>query len=250
MAAIVILPFGSSLATVSMASIALLSISVLVGAVIGDTVYLMSQEIIGVSYAFPLAMSYPILTSLFTSIFLNEELMLGRFAGAIVTVIGTVLLSREQGTDTENANQSKRPNLVGLILAFATSVLYAGSTTILQVGVAGVDPISGNFIRVLTGSVAFVPIFALARRGGMKIPSKGVAKVIAVAGLFGMAISSLFYVTAVKLVGAAVTSVLASTAPLFAVPASVICLKESLSLVGVVGVLATVIGVVLVVFTG
>ncbi len=250
MAVIVILPFGASLATLSMASILLLSVSVLVGAVIGDTVYLMSQEIIGVSYAFPLAMSYPILTNLFTSIFLHEELLLGRFAGATVTVIGTIMLSREQGVHSENSSQRKCPNLVGLTLAFATSVLYAGSTTILQVGVADVDPISGNFIRVLAGSVAFVPIFALAKRGGMQIPSKNVAKIIAVAGVFGMAISSLFYVTSVKLVGAAVTSVLASTAPLFAVPASVVCLKENLSLVGVVGILATVIGVVLVVLSG
>ncbi|TFG11172.1 DMT family transporter [Candidatus Thorarchaeota archaeon] len=250
MSVIVILPFGASLSTLTMMSVILLSLSVIVGAVIGDTVYLMSQEIIGVSYAFPLAMSYPILTNVFTSIFLNEQLILGRFTGAIVTVVGTIILSREQGSQAKVSMRNKRPNFVGLILAFLTSLFYAGSTTILQVGVTDVDPISGNFIRVLAGSVAFVPIFTWAKRGGMEIPTKGVAKAIAFAGIFGMGISSLFYVTAVKLVGAGVTSVLASTAPLFAVPASVFCLKENLTRLGVLGVLATILGVILVILSG
>jgi drug/metabolite transporter (DMT)-like permease len=48
-------------------------------------------------------------------------------------------------------------------------------------------------------------------------------------------------------VGAAIVSVIASTAPLFAVPVSVLILKEKLTSVAGIGILATIAGVVLVV---
>ncbi|MFX1561463.1 MAG: EamA family transporter, partial [Promethearchaeota archaeon] len=57
----------------------------------------------------------------------------------------------------------------------------------------------------------------------------------------------LFYVMAVAMVGAALMSVIASTAPLFAVPVSILILKERVTRIAGVGILATIIGVVLVV---
>jgi len=230
-----------------LSAVAILGTSVILGAVIGDTIYLWSQERIGVSYAFPIAMSFPIMTYFLTVVFLGEAPVLSRLAGAIIAVVGVILISNE-----ENRNQKEIDGLRGLDLwgiggALMTAILYAVGTTLLQVGIEGVDPISGSFVRVLFGSIAFIPIFAIAGYQGKAAPTKQVTLRVVIAGFFGMAVGSLLYVTAVASVGAAIMSVIATTSPLFAIPVSILFLKEKLTPVAIVGILATLIGIVLVV---
>ncbi|RLI55121.1 MAG: hypothetical protein DRP09_10795 [Candidatus Thorarchaeota archaeon] len=224
----------------------ILGLSVVLGAVVGDTIYLTSQERIGVSYAFPIAMSFPILTYFLTIFFLGEPPVLVRLLGAVVAVIGVVILSQQQNKD-EDTSQPVPRDLLGIGLAIMTAILYAVGTTLLQVGIADVDPIGGSFIRVTIGSIAFVPMFLIARHHGMALPSRRATGRVAIAGFFGMAIGSVLYVIAVASVGAAIMSVIASTAPVFAVPVSVFFLKEKLTRVAVLGVVLTLVGIVLVV---
>ncbi len=247
MAVLALALFGSSVFSIPLETTILLALSISLGAVIGDTAYLISQERIGVSYAFPIAMSFPILTHIFTIVFLGESFIPSRFIGAFVVVAGIILLSREQSIIDPETELEAHFDLLGILLALLTSLLYAIGTTILQVGVTDVDPISGNFIRILSGSILFIPMVILAHRKGMPFPTIKTTKLIAIAGFFGMGIGSLLYVVAVKYVGAAVMSVISSSAPLFAVPVSVFYLKERITRLGVVGVVCTIIGVALVV---
>ncbi|TFG30900.1 EamA family transporter, partial [Candidatus Thorarchaeota archaeon] len=185
--------------------------------------------------------------------FLGEPPILSRLFGAIVAVIGVILISNEQNRHQETGDLSsqdgnnRRLDLWGIAGAVMTAVLYAVGTTLLQVGIEGVDPISGSFVRVLFGSIAFVPMVALASFNGMKVPTRRAIVRVVVAGFFGMAIGSLLFVWAVAIVGAAIMSVLSSTAPLFAIPVSIFILKEKLTRVAVLGIALTMIGIVLVV---
>ncbi len=236
-----------------LATVAILGISVTLGAVIGDTIYLWSQERIGVSYAFPIAMSFPIMTYFLTIVFLGETLILSRLAGAIIAVIGVILISNEQNRNQVSVDENeeeptrRRLDLWGLAGALMTAVLYATGTTLLQVGIEGVDPISGSFVRIVFGSIAFVPMFAVARHQGMTWPTRKATTRVIIAGFFGMAVGSLLYVSAVAMVGAAIMSVIASVAPLFAIPVSVFVLKEKLTPLALIGVFLTLTGIVLVV---
>ncbi len=233
---------------IPIASVLFLTGSVLIGAVLGDTIYLISQERIGVSYAFPIAMSSPILTYILTVWLLGEPLLLVRLTGAVIAVVGVSLLSIEQNNSANTATtHMHRVDLLGTLLAVLTALFYASGTVMLQVGVTDIDPIAGNFVRVLVGSCAFVPITTLAVLRGLPFPTRHATLLVAIAGFFGMGIGSIMYVLAVKLAGAAITSVVGSTAPLFALPVSVLFLKERVTLLTVVGVLATIIGVVMVV---
>lgn len=247
MSLMMLLPFVESPLAVPFLQFWLLSVSVLLGAVVGDTIYLVSQERIGVAYAFPIAMSFPVLTYVLTIVFLGDPLIITRFAGIIIAVLGIAVLSREQASDSEEDCSRKAWDVIGTGLAVLTSILYAVMTVILQVGVVDVDPITANFIRVAVGSASFVPIMGLVYMHGMPLPTIQTTKYVALAGLFGMAIGSLLYVTAIKLAGAAITAVLSSTAPLFAVPISVFLLKERMTRTAAIGTIATIIGVVLVI---
>ncbi|MDF1539071.1 MAG: DMT family transporter [Candidatus Thorarchaeota archaeon] len=242
-----VLPLGIAPFAVPIESTLLLITSVVLGAVVGDTVYLISQERIGVSYAFPISMSFPILTYFLTIAFLGEPLILSRLVGVVLAVSGIVLLSREQKQQEEEKEQSHKFDWIGVSLAIVTAVLYAVGTTVLQVGVTDVEPVAATFIRAVFGSIAFAPMVAILVHQGMPSPTRRATKVVAIAGFFGMALGSILYVSAVKYAGAAITSVLASTAPLWAVPISIFYLKESISRVAAIGILATIAGVILVV---
>ena len=247
MSLLIFLSIGASPLSLSYDTIFLLSLSVILGAVIGDTIYLISQERIGVSYAFPISMSYPILTYFFTVFFLSEPPLPVRFLGFIFAVFGVILISREQQNEPNAAGDIDKADFLGIFLAIMTSILYAAGTTILQVGVQDIDPVTGNFVRVLVGSFAFVPLISVAIHQGMSLPTKRAMKIVGIAGFFGMGIGSLLYVAAVKYAGAAVMSVISSTAPLFAVPISVFYLKERLTKKAVMGITLTLVGIILVV---
>ncbi len=246
MSALVILPIHSEPFYIPQEALAYLVVSVILGAVLGDFFYLTAQERIGVSYAFPIAMSYPIFTYLLAIAVGLEEPLLSRSAGILLAVIGVILISKEQGHDEEHTVK-RRLDTVGIGLALLVAVLYALGTILLQVGVEDISPIHGNFVRVAFGSVAFIPVFLVAKRHGMPTPPQRAVKIIAVAGLFGMGLGSLLYVSTVKFVGAAVTSVIGSLAPLFALPISIIFLKERITRVAVIGVAVTIAGVILVI---
>jgi DME family drug/metabolite transporter len=238
---------GLGAAVLPTTAVFLLSSSVILGAVIGDTVYLWSQERIGVSYAFPISMSFPIITFFMTVGFLGEPLILSRLGGAVIAVIGVILISNEQNRKKNREDPNSKFDALGILGAIITALLYAAGTTILQVGIEGVDPIAGNLVRMIAGSIAFVPMVAVAKLSGMAWPTANSTKRVILAGFFGMAVGSLLYVVAVAMVGAAIMSVIASTAPLFAVPVSVLVLKEKVTPIAGVGILATIAGVILVV---
>ncbi|MFW9811651.1 MAG: DMT family transporter [Candidatus Thorarchaeota archaeon] len=238
---------GLASAFLPMTTILLLGTSVILGAVIGDTVYLWSQERIGVSVAFPIAMSFPIITFFMAVAFLSEPLNLSRLAGAGIAVVGVIMISHEQNRQQNEHEVLNKYDILGLLGSIATAFLYAIGTIVLQVGIEGVDPIGGNLVRMIVGSIAFVPMVIVARTKGMSYPTRRATKLVIIAGFCGMAVGSLFYVAAVAMIGATIMSVIASSAPLFAVPVSVLFLKEKVTLLSGIGILATIIGVTLVV---
>ncbi|MFX1261551.1 MAG: DMT family transporter [Promethearchaeota archaeon] len=243
---LVTIPWRPNVFTVPFESIIYLALSTSLGAVIGDTILFMSQERIGVSYSFPIAMSFPVLTYILAILILGDEVSAFRFFGTIIAVLGIILISREQNRGQEDEGDSQF-DLLGIGMALFTMVCYAVGTVFLEMGVTGVDPIDANFVRVVIGSIEFVPIYIIASQMGMPRPTRRATEIVAVAGFFGMALGSVLYVMMVKHIGAAMGSVIGSTSPLFAVPISMVFLKEHPTRLAIVGILIAILGVVLVV---
>lgn len=238
--------------TVPLASIPFLVVSIILGAGIGDLAYLTSQSRIGVSRAFPIAMIFPLITYFFSILFLNEALRISRLAGALLAVIGVTLITREQakqeeGTPIPDTKPQKSWDKIGLVLALSAALCWATATVILQIGLVGADPIDANLIRITVGSVFLLPIFLIARKRGMPKPTKRATKIVLVAGFFGMGIGSILYVSTVAITGAAVTSVIAASAPLFALPLAIFYLKEKVTPLILLGTMCAVLGIWLVI---
>ncbi|MGQ4912996.1 MAG: DMT family transporter [Candidatus Thorarchaeota archaeon] len=263
MTALVLLPFRTTPFYMPLDSLLFLVSSVTVGLVIGDLLYLTSQERIGVSYAFPITSTYPIVTYLIAMVFVEEPILVSRLLGVIVAVLGITIISRSQamvqdltGTDhdPENPDTSDPPSTprrvtdwFGIALALMAALCWATGSVLLQIGVHDVDPIDANFVRMVFGSGIFIPVFSAAVTRGMPLPSKRATGIVMAAGLLGMTLGSLLYTFTVKLIGASVASLMGSMSPLFALPISTLVLKEAYSARSIVGALMTVTGVILVI---
>ena len=231
--------------TVPLIAIPMLALSIIFGAVIGDFIYLTSQARIGVSRAFPIAMTFPLITYLATVLFFGEPLLLTRLVGVILAIVGVILISREQ-TNLEIAVDDayvKRRYRIGLALALLTPFFWTAGALITQIAIANIDPVQGNLFRVLTGSLVILPIIFFANQTGMPKPTKKATKLVLIAGFWGMGVGSIMYVTAVQLAGAAVMSVLASTAPIFALPFAAIFLKEKITPLILLGTFLSICGI-------
>jgi len=251
MAVIAYLPLRATPAPIPLDTIFVLAISVLFGAAFGDLAYLNSQNRIGVSVAFPIAHSFPVLTYILSIFLFQEVFYLSRFIGVVMAVVGIIMVSRENTAGTE-PDEIRIGGLdkVGLFLAVLTSIMLAAATLLVQVGMAGIDPIDGNLVRMFFGSLAMVPIFVIYRSRGMPLPTKSVTKVILIASLFGFSLGSLFFVASIKYAGATISAVVSSTAPLFALPLSFSHLKEHVTPGVIVGTVVAVVGVILAIIGG
>lgn len=246
MAVLVMLPFRTTPFFVPLNAIFYLAASVTIGLVIGDLAFLTAQERIGVSYAYPIATTYPIFTYIIAIFIVDEVVLWTRFIGIFLAVGGVMLISRAQAS-FQNDGESSNFDRIGFLLALFTAVCWAVGSVLLQIGVADVDPVDANFVRMIFGAGIIAPLFLGSIRRGMPKPTKRATKIVLFAAFFGMAWGSLLYTYAVKMIGAAVSSVLGSISPLFALPISIIFLKEKFSFKSILGALLTVSGVILVV---
>ena len=79
MTVLVMLPFRTTPFFVPLNAVTYLAASVTIGLVIGDIAFLTAQERVGVSYAYPIATTYPIFTYIIAIFIVDEVLLLTRF---------------------------------------------------------------------------------------------------------------------------------------------------------------------------
>jgi drug/metabolite transporter (DMT)-like permease len=168
-----------------------LAVSMILGIVAGDTVYFLSQERIGVSRAFPIAMSYPLAVYLLAALFLDEPVIIQRVLGAVLVVIGVAAIARTEKPEetSTSALADNRRMRIGVLLAFLTVCLWALSDIIFQFGLTSIGAAEANFFRMLVASVVLIPVFFIAHRGGKALPSRRITILALLTGLFSIALS-------------------------------------------------------------
>jgi drug/metabolite transporter (DMT)-like permease len=217
--------------------------SVGVGGGIGDTFYVRSLTRIGVSRAFPVASIYPAITLILGMIFLREQPSLTIVLGLALVVGGILLIGRRKTIDLA----SKAIDSAGLSFALIAALAWALSYTLLGPGMEGLDSIMVASFR--TPALALVLFGIVAMRGTfpkLKALTRRDWVILVVGGIIGWGLGSMLFLLSVQLVGPTRAAILTSTAPLFALPMSVIFLKEEVNRLVLVGTAITVLGVILV----
>jgi drug/metabolite transporter (DMT)-like permease len=114
-------------------------------------------------------------------------------------------------------------------------------------GMEGLDSIMVASFR--TPALALVLFGIVAMRGTfpkLKALTRRDWVILVVGGIIGWGLGSMLFLLSVQLVGPTRAAILTSTAPLFALPMSVIFLKEEVNRMVLVGTAITVLGVILV----
>jgi len=134
----------------------------------------------------------------------------------------------------------------GEIAALLTALCWSGSSLVFSAATARVGPALVNISRLL---LAFAYLLILLVLLG-ESPSLSMSQTIflGVSGIVGLAIGDSFLFRAYSHIGPRLSMLVMSIAPAFAALLAYVFLNEHISLLGILGIVVTVLGVVLVVY--
>jgi drug/metabolite transporter (DMT)-like permease len=141
------------------------------------------------------------------------------------------------------------PTLTGYVLLVLVGVFWTIATLWLAAAKGNLHAVAAGSIRTPAGAVALMGFALAAQRPQLAAPFRNRMHIgaIAAAGLLGTAFGSLMYVYSVTELGAARAAVFSATAPLMALPLSILFLKERMTVRIGIGTVVCVLGVVLLV---
>ena len=224
--------------TLSMASFALLAVSIVLAIAIGDTIFFESAQRIGLGRAMTISMSYPMVAASLAALLLGERLTAPIVVGGLLTLAGLALIvmARSEAPGEPRAWR-------GVVEALLAALAWGVSVVALRVPLDEIDPVSAQAIRLPVGAlILWVTPWAL--RGVPALLRGGWPLFWRLAALACVtAVSAVMYGASVKYAGVAMATVLSSTAPLFAVPLGMVFLGERLPALALVGTAVTVLGI-------
>jgi uncharacterized membrane protein len=245
-----LLPFYGgipALATMAPSAWLWLLVSVLGLLVVGDTLYFRSMDLAGVSWAMPVASINPLWAILLASLLMGEPLTWQLLAGALLVVVGVVLVGRPARPTKDGNPVDRQARQAGLLMALVVSVLWAIGQVSLKPAAEGVHSAVINSVRQ---PLAALMLLGLTLRRGQWQALRGLNRrswaIIIAASLVGTGFGTLFFVMAIQMTGAGRTAVLTTSAPIMAIPFSMLWLRERPTPWTLFGTLLTVLGIVLV----
>jgi DME family drug/metabolite transporter len=227
--------------------LAWLVISVLGLLVIGDTLYFRAMDLAGVSWAMPVSSINPLWAVLLAALLIGEPLSWSLVLGALLVVAGIILVSRSTGGVNNGRKIEPKARRLGLLMALAASVLWAIGQVALKPGTDGVHTVVANSIRQPLGALLLlVPNLFRGQWRELRSLDRRSWGIIVLASLIGTGLGTFLFIIAIQMSGAGRTAILASTAPLMAVPFSMMWMGERPTRLTFAGTLLTTFGIALV----
>jgi len=218
---------------------------------IGDTLYIKCLALLDASMAFPISQcAFVVLASLAAILLLNEPFTWVTMAGGLLVVYGIYLIVSVEEKVSGPNTPPNRADKKGVAIALLSAVIWTASTVALKAGAEGIDPILVAAIRISVSAVVLSIVALPQRRKRFTvIKAQGLRGIslIAAAGVSTYGVAAVGYVSALQMIGAGKTVLLTTSAPLFALPFSIVILRERPTRSTIWGILVSVAGVCLVV---
>lgn len=229
---------------------AFLGASGLIGFVIGDYFLLHAYSLVGSRMAMLLlSLSVP-LTALGALALFGERPGNWALAGIALCVTGislTVMAGRTGAAASENG-RPRSAYRKGIVFGILSAVAMAGATLLTKSGAAGVDPVSGTQIRIISALFGFI-LFALftGKTGEVTaaLRHRTGLPLIALGGLFGPFIGVGFLLFALQHAEAGVVSTLSSLTPVLIIPPSILLFGRKVKPMEILGACFAVCGLAL-----
>ena len=236
--------FNSSLAT-----IALLSISGIVGIGLGDTAYFAALNSLGARRTLLLETLSPPIGAFLALIFISEQLTASGWCGILLTLLGIVWVISERNPASVNRRGKQASAQKGIIWAVLAAISQAIGAVISRFALlqSEISPLESTLIRLIAGTLI---VFLL-----LLVPTQTKTQptwqlswrslgIIAIAAFGSTYLGIWLQQTSLKFAPTGIAQTLLATSPLFILPI-VALMGEKISIRTVLGVLIAVGGIAL-----
>jgi len=223
-----------------------LSLSGLIGFVIGDLFLFESYTIIGSRVSMLIMTLVPPITAFLSWIMLGETLTLFNFLGMSLTLGGIAIVIVNKGTGEKMFSFTH--SLKGIFFAFIGAVGQAVGLVFSKVGMGDYSAFAATQIRIITGIIGFaivITVWKKWRNVGNAVKNKSALKRIGLGSVFGPFLGVSFSLYAVQHANAGIASTIMAIVPILIIPASLIFLHQKVTLKEIIGAVISVCGVAL-----
>ncbi len=221
-----------------------LTISGLVGFVLGDLMLFKSYTIIGSRFAMLIMAMVPPMAALFGWIMLKEKLNLLNIVGMTVTVLGIsmAILSRKGSGMRFSLKLSPK----GVLFAFGGAVGQALGLVLSKVGMKNYDPFAATQIRIIAGIFGFSVLITILKRWPKVVKALfhwPAMKGITTGAFFGPFLGVSFSLVSIVYTKAGIASTIMAIVPVLIIPPAIIIFKQKVTWIEVLGAVISIIGI-------
>ncbi|OQB80659.1 MAG: EamA-like transporter family protein [Bacteroidetes bacterium ADurb.Bin123] len=229
-----------------------LSLSGLVGFVVGDLLLFQAFVVIGARISMLIMSLSPPITALISWLMLGEILTPMNWLGMTVTLTGIVMVVLKRGEKSGQGLLRRKIvssySLKGILLALGGAAGQAAGLVLSKKGMGSYDAFASSQIRVLSGLAGFLLIILVMKRWPMvarAFRNKPAMKRIVLGSVFGPFLGVSFSLLAVQHTRAGIAATIMAIVPVLIIPPAVILFKEKVNWNEIAGAIITVGGIML-----
>ncbi len=223
-----------------------LSVSGLIGFVLGDFFLFKSYTIIGSWFAMLIMTLAPPMAAICGWFLLDERLDLKSVAGIVITMSGIILAMFRR--DKESRKMSMSKPLLGIFFAFMGAMGQALGIVFSKYGMGNYNPFAATQIRIITGIIGFALIITIGKRWisiSKALVNPGAMFSISLGSFFGPFLGVSFSLLAIQHTKTGIASTIMALVPIFIIPPSILLFKHKVTLREFIGTLISLGGVAL-----
>jgi drug/metabolite transporter (DMT)-like permease len=223
-----------------------LSISGIIGFVLGDFFLLKSFTIIGSWFAMLIMTLAPPMAAIFGWILLDEHLSLLSIIGIITTLSGiTIAMFRH---DRENRKVTVSKPVIGLLYAFIGALGQALGIVFSKYGMLDYNPFAATQIRIIMGIIGLIILITLLGKWQpvrIALSERRAMIHITIGSFFGPFLGVSFSLIAIQYTTTGVASTIMALVPIFIIPPSIWFFKHKVTTRELIGTVISLGGVAL-----
>lgn len=223
-----------------------LSLSGLIGLVLGDYFLFKSYALIGSRFAMLIMTTVPPMAAFFGFLILDESLKVMHLAGMVVVIGGITTAIFNRPVKGEKLSMKLAPK--GVLFALIGALGQALGLVLSKYGMEDYDPFASTHIRIIAGVLGYSFIITvLGRWGVVRNAMKNIEamKSLTLGAVFGPFLGISFSLIAVRYTEAGIASTIMAIVPILIIAPSVFIYKEKITKAEFIGAVISVCGVAL-----
>ena len=221
-----------------------LSISGIIGFVIGDLFLFQAYVEIGSRISMLLMSTVPPITAITGFIIMGERITMLGVLGMITTISGIAIVILTKSPNEKKVKLSHP--LKGLVYAFIGALGQAFGLVFSKYGMGSYNPFAATQIRIIAAIFGFSIIITATKNWGKlyaALKHTKAMKYISVGSFFGPFIGVSLSLLAVQYAPTGIVSTITSITPILLIPVSIVIFKEKIYLREIIGAFISLIGI-------